>query len=103
MKYQSGASLVLILHATFCVPNLLAAATTKFVSQDHAVASTVIWKSTSAEHVYGFPYMKPNKKGSLTLSADALTFSGKSGNMSIPRSCFNRQLAPATRESNSGG
>ena len=86
MKLTSGASLVLVLHASFCVPNLLSAATSKAVAQDHALPATVVWKSTGAEHVYGFPDMKPNKKGALTLSADALTFSGKSGNTSIPRS-----------------
>jgi hypothetical protein len=87
MKYLSGASLVLILHASFCVPTHLSAATIQAIAQDPVAPATLaVWKSTSAEHVYGFPDMKPHKKGALTLSADALTFSGKSGNTSIPRS-----------------
>jgi hypothetical protein len=87
MNYLSGASLVLILHAFLCVPHHLSAATTPIVAQDHAVpAAGATWKSAKAEHVYGFPDMKPNKKGTLTLSADALTFTGKSGNTSIQRS-----------------
>jgi hypothetical protein len=86
MKYLSGAPLFLFLHASLCVPHHLSAASIQVVPQDHAVPAAILWKSTSAEHVYGFPDMKPNKKGALTLSADALTFSGKSGNTSIPRS-----------------
>ncbi len=87
MKGLSGAPLVLILHAFLCVPTHLSAANIQAIPQDHAVpAAAAVWQSTSAEHVYGFPDMKPNKKGTLTLSADALTFSGKSGNTSIQRS-----------------
>jgi hypothetical protein len=87
MKYLSGAPLVLILHASFCVPSYLSAASNQAVPQDHSVPSTVaVWQSTQAEHVYGFPDIKHNKKGTLALDADALTFTGKSGNTSIPRS-----------------
>jgi hypothetical protein len=85
MKYPPSALLVLLLHASLCVPTHLLAASLQPVPQEHAVPAAVVWKSTSAEHVYGFPDLKPNKKGVLTLSADALTFSGKSGNTSIPR------------------
>jgi hypothetical protein len=88
MKFLSGASLVLFFHASLCMPTHLSAASLHAVPQEHAIpaAAVVVWKSTSAEHVYGFPDMKPHKKGVLTLSAEALTFSGKSGNTSIPRS-----------------
>ena len=87
MKYLSGASLVLILHAFFCVPDLLSGATIQAAPQDHAILATAaVWQSTRVEHVYGFPDMKPNKKGTLMLNTDALMFSGKSGNTSIPRS-----------------
>lgn len=43
------------------------------------------WQSKNAKHVFGFPEIKPNRKGVLTLSADALTFTGKSENMFIDR------------------
>src|SRR5579862_4152817 len=87
MKSLSGASIALILHTSFFVPTHLSAAGNKTVAQDHAVPSTAaVWQSTSAEHVYGLPDIKHNKKGTLTLSADALTFTAKSGNTSIPRS-----------------
>ena len=44
-----------------------------------------VWTATQAEHVYGLQAVKPHKKGTLTLSADALTFTGKSSSASIPR------------------
>ena len=84
MKTLSGASLALILHACFCAPNLLPAATIDTAPQ--AAASTTLWQSTKAEHVYGFREIKRNKKGTLTLSTDALTFSGKASVASVPRS-----------------
>ncbi len=43
------------------------------------------WSATDAEHVYGFPDSKSGKKGTLKLDADALTFTSKSSNSSIPR------------------
>lgn len=87
MRYPSGAPLVLILHVFLGIPTYLHGASIQAVVQDHDVSATAaVWKSTQAEHVYGLPDMRPNKKGTLTLSADALTFSGKSGNISIQRS-----------------
>src|SRR5450631_333810 len=86
MKGFSNAPLVLIVHALFCVPNLLSAAGNQAASHDRSVPGTVaVWQSTKAEHVYGFPELRHNKKGTLTLSEDALTFSGKSVNVSIQR------------------
>jgi hypothetical protein len=80
MKAFFSAPLILTLCAVIGVPRLSAA-------QDHAVpAAASLWQSTSATHVYGFPDMKPNKAGTLVLSADALTFTGKAGSTSIPRS-----------------
>lgn len=82
MKVLSGATLVLLLHVSFCVSDL--SATTRSATQVIPSGSAV-WQSTKAEHVYGFPEIKHNKTGTLTLSADALTFSGNSGNASVPR------------------
>jgi hypothetical protein len=87
MKSLSGASIALILHVSFFVPTHLWAASNQPVAQDHAVPTPeAVWQSTKAEHVYGLPDIKHNKKGTLTLSADALTFTDKSGNACIPRS-----------------
>lgn len=44
------------------------------------------WTTSGAEHVYGFPDAKSGKKGTLVLSADALTFTNRTSNSSIPRS-----------------
>jgi hypothetical protein len=87
MKTLSSAPLVLILHSLLCMPNPLSAADIQAPSEDRAAPSTAaVWQSTRVEHVYGLPDIRHNKKGTLTLSADALTFTGKSGNASILRS-----------------
>ena len=82
MNPRFVAPLALLLLASFCVSNPLPAASAQVIPE----ANVALWRSTSAEHVYGFPDMKPHTKGTLTLSADALTFAGKPGNISIPRS-----------------
>jgi hypothetical protein len=87
MKSLSVAPLALILCSFFYVSNPLSATSLSDGSQDHAAPSPVrVWSSAKAEHVDGFPDIKPNKRGTLTLGADSLTFSGKSGKTSIPRS-----------------
>jgi hypothetical protein len=84
MKRIFVASFALILSASACMPHRVSAASRPAASQeDHSLPGA--WQSTKAEHVYGFPDAKPNSNGTLTLSADALTFSRKSGNTSIPR------------------
>jgi hypothetical protein len=87
VKSLSTAPLALVLYSLCFVPNPLSVTSPSAGSQDHAAPSTAsVWSSTKAEHVDGFPDIKPNKKGTLTLSADSLTFSGKSGRTSIERS-----------------
>ena len=87
MKFLSSAAPIFIMHACICVPNTISAASIEVAPQDHSVPATLaVWQSTKAEHIYGFPDIKAHKKGTLTLSADSITFSGKSGNTSIPRS-----------------
>ncbi|WP_263373795.1 hypothetical protein [Granulicella aggregans] len=82
MKPLSGAAILFLLHASLCIPHLPA--------EDRETAAQTLppasWTSTHVQHVYGFPDAKPNKKGALTLNADTLTFSAKSGTTSIPRS-----------------
>ncbi|MBB5057047.1 hypothetical protein HDF16_001732 [Granulicella aggregans] len=82
MKPLSGAAIFLILHTSLCIPNLSAEAREAAAQQ----LSQAAWTSAHVQHVYGFPDAKPNKKGTLTLGADTLTFSSKSGTTSIPRS-----------------
>jgi len=47
--------------------------------------SASTWQSKDAKHLFGFPDIKANKKGTLVLSADSLTFTDKSANTSIER------------------
>ncbi|WP_260734904.1 hypothetical protein [Tunturiibacter lichenicola] len=86
MKAITGVSLAFILHASFYAPTFVSAATSQPFTQEHANPTTAaIWQSTQAEHVYGFPEIKHNKKGTLTLNANALTFTAKSGSASVLR------------------
>jgi len=87
MKAFFAAPLIFTLCAVVGAPRL-SAATSETPGQDHALpaaAAASLWQSTAATHVYGFPDIKPNKAGTLVLSADALTFTGKAGSTSIPR------------------
>jgi hypothetical protein len=82
MKILS-ASIILALHVGIFVPSIASAATPK-LDQPTAPA-TAIWQSTKAEHILGFPEVKPHNKGTLTFSSDSVTFSGKAGTSSIDR------------------
>lgn len=72
--------------ALFCV-STASAAGARAIAEDYPVpAAAAVWTSARAQHVYGFPGADHNRKGTLSLSADALVFTGKSGSSSIPRS-----------------
>jgi hypothetical protein len=74
------------MHASFCVPNLFSSTHIQAAMKDSMpVPSATIWQTTKAEHIYGLPDIKNNKKGTLTLTANTLSFSGKEGNIDIPR------------------
>ena len=86
MNPLSRTSLALILPLSLCVSAQLSAANARDLQQNHAqIAAAPAWMSDKAEHIYGLPDVKSNKKGTLTLTTDALTFSGNSGTTSIPR------------------
>jgi hypothetical protein len=79
-----SATIILALHVGIFVPGYATAATPK---RGHSVPPpTTIWQSTKAEHILGFPEAKPHRKGTLTFSADAVTFSSTAGVASINRS-----------------
>src|SRR5277367_1491574 len=82
MKSLFDAPVALFLFAISVLPFCVCAANGQTPEQ---ATATVVWQSTKAQHVYGLPDIKRNKKGTLTLSHDALTFTGNSGNASIPR------------------
>jgi hypothetical protein len=89
MVRLSGSRLFVLLHLV-----LLCVSTTLTAESLHALASVPpsqanpvggLWTAPQAEHIDGFPDIKPHKKGTLTLNADDLTFTGKSGPTAIPR------------------
>ena len=82
MKPLFDAPAALFLFAISVLPFCICAANGQTPEQ---APVTVVWQSTKAQHVYGLPDIKRNKKGTLTLSHDALTFTGSSGNASISR------------------
>jgi len=84
MKSLSNAPMALFFFAISVLPIHLCAASGQTPEQAPAT-SAVVWQSSKAQHVYGLPDIKRNKKGTLMLSHDALTFTGNSGNASIPR------------------
>jgi hypothetical protein len=67
-----------------CMPHpVLAAASQAGVHADPAHPAA--WSSASVQHVYGLPGTRPKEKGTLTVTPDGLTFTGKSSSSSIPR------------------
>jgi hypothetical protein len=85
MTRLTGTVLILLLHGAFLLPHPLVAADRPSDFQNHTDSTSSVWQTDKAEHVYGLPEIKHNKKGRLVLSTDTLTFTGQSGNVSIPR------------------
>jgi hypothetical protein len=90
LPHLTGSRLFILASLVFtCVPSTLKAGSTQGVPPpsivDISPAGTQ-WTATKAEHIYGLPDIKPHKQGTLTLSADALTFTGKAGSTAIQRS-----------------
>jgi hypothetical protein len=50
-----------------------------------ALLATTIWQSSKAEHILGFPEVKPHKKGILAIGSESVTFTSKAGVASIDR------------------
>lgn len=87
---MSGTRLCVLFHVVLlCVPVTLQAQTMQDVDPTPAVQPAhlpALWTAANVEHIYGLPDAKPHKKGTLTLTADQLTFTGKAGSSAIPRS-----------------
>lgn len=87
MNRLSASLLFLLSHALICIPHSALAATPQpFIHAGGDLPQPAAWKSSSAQHAYGLPEAKPKEKGTLTVSPDGLTFTGKSGNSFIQRS-----------------
>lgn len=50
-----------------------------------SAAPSATWSLPKVQHAYGLPNIRANEQGTLSLDLDALTFTGKSGNTSVPR------------------
>ncbi|MDW5265242.1 MULTISPECIES: hypothetical protein [Acidobacteriaceae] len=69
----------------FAVYPVKAASTQPGPKADDPQSQAVEWTSGGVQHIYGFPDAKPKDKGSLTLSAAGLSFTGKASRAMIPR------------------
>lgn len=86
MSRFSGSLLFLLAHVLICMPHAAAAATLQDAMQaDGAHAQLKAWSSSGVQHVYGLPDIKPADKGTLTVTASGLAFTGKSGSTSLQR------------------
>jgi hypothetical protein len=48
-------------------------------------AASAVWSSQNVQHAYGFPQAKPNDKGTLTVTSEAVSFTGKAERFTIQR------------------
>ena len=83
LKYLNGSLLFLSLHLFVCMPHSALAAVTEQVNRGDAQTATL--QFTDVQHAYGLPTAKKNAKGTLVMNLDALTFTTKSNNYTIPR------------------
>jgi hypothetical protein len=75
--------------AFLCVSSMLHAEPLQTLGSVPTVQTSqtgVQWSATDVQHIYGLPDIKPHKKGTLTLTAEDLKFTAKSGSTAIPRS-----------------
>ena len=88
MSRFTGICFLLCFHAGFFIPGqagmLEAQPNSALVGTSHFVE----WKAPGVEHAYGLPETKGHEKGTLTINSGGLTFTGKSGSFSIPRSAL---------------
>jgi hypothetical protein len=75
-------TMLLFAPAVLSAQALLLGEPTPIVQADQTASS---WTSDKAEHIYGLPEVRAHRVGTLTLSADDLTFKGKGSSASIPR------------------
>jgi hypothetical protein len=83
MKWISGASLILSMQVFLCGPDHALAAQER-VQDDGAQSQIVEWNSPSVQHVDGLPDAKAKEKGTLTVNATGLSFTGRGSRSVIP-------------------
>lgn len=94
MRSLTGATLLFSLHILlFAAYPAKAASTQSGAKADGTQSQAVEWTSRGVGYIYGLPDAKPKDKGSLTLSAAGLSFTGKASRAMIPRSSITAMSA----------
>ncbi len=88
MNRFTGICLLLCFHAGFCIPGHAGMVEAQSNSALLGTPHIAEWKAPRVEHAYGLPETKVHDKGALTINSGGLTFTGKSGSYSIPRSAL---------------
>ncbi|CAN5586098.1 hypothetical protein BH10ACI4_BH10ACI4_08920 [soil metagenome] len=87
---MSASRLFVVLHTLLSIaPSFIMAQALQSVDPTPTIQSAGapgLWSAPNVEHISGLPDAKPHKKGTLSLTADKLTFKGKTIDTSIPRS-----------------
>jgi hypothetical protein len=85
---MSGSRFFVLLYSVLlCVPSTIKAASLQALEPAPIIRVSPAdgqWTATQVEHIYGLSEIKRHQKGTLTLSAEGLTFTGKSGSIAIP-------------------
>lgn len=84
MSQVSRSILLLCLLAIFHFSSAATAHAEGFTQPADARQSTTPWKAVAAQHLAGLPGVRDKEKGTLDLSAGALTFRTRSGEVVIP-------------------
>jgi hypothetical protein len=88
MNRITGICLLLCFHAGFCILGHAGMAEAQSSSAIAGTPHIAEWNAPRVEHAYGLPETKVHDKGTLTINSGVLTFTGKSGSYSIPRSAL---------------
>lgn len=88
MSRFTGICFLLCFHIAFCIPGHAEMAEAQTNRALIGTSHLVEWKAPRVEHADGLPETKAHDKGTLTINSGGLTFTGKSGSYSIPRSAL---------------
>lgn len=84
MKTYTGTAFFVLIHTLLLFPSSVLADSAPVAGQTDP-SQTVEWTSRGAQHVFGLPDAKAKDKGTLTLTAAGLSFTGKASRSMIPR------------------
>lgn len=82
----TGATLLFLLQGVLSLPSQAQALTGSAAATNELTAmQSPVWSSRHAQHAYGLPEARPKDKGTLTVTADGVSFTGKSGIFTIQK------------------